>query len=248
MREQLEGLPQRRFHVIGNFSEAFATVDSVAEKADAFHGAPLRVLYLSNIMFSKGFSYLIDAVKMLRADGHLVTLTLAGRPLSDSYMDAEESLARLKRALGEGVDYLGPVCGEQKWNLLEAAHMVALPTFYPTEAQPISLIEGMAFGCIPLTTHHNYNEDFLDPGAAIFVEKQNAKAIAEALRTLIVNPGDAAVRMRVASAIAIDRHCVKRFVGAIDRVLDSAVQRTAYCNAEKGGGQALFSEKSGSTH
>jgi glycosyltransferase involved in cell wall biosynthesis len=103
MAEQLEGLPQRRLHIVNNFSQAFATIESVVEKANNFQGEPLRVLYLSNIMFSKGFSYLIDAVRELCAEGHLVTLTLAGKPLGDSYISAEEALVRLKSGGGEGL-------------------------------------------------------------------------------------------------------------------------------------------------
>jgi glycosyltransferase involved in cell wall biosynthesis len=106
---------------------------------------------------------------------------------------------------------------------------VALPTFYPTEAQPISLIEGIAFGCIPLTTRHNYNEDFLEPAITMFVEKRSTEAIVEALRSLIVNPSEAATRMRLAYAIANEKFDMMQFVNAIDRVVDEAIQGTFRC-------------------
>lgn len=226
MAEQLEGLPQRPIHIVRNFSEAFATAESINEKVAEFNGEPLRVLYLSNIMFTKGFTYLVDAIKSLRNEGFMITLTLAGKPLEDSCMTADEALARLTEGLGEGVEYLGAVHGARKWKLLDEAHVVALPTFYSSEAQPICLIEGMAFGCIPLTTRHNYNEDYLDPRSAIFVEKQSSISISEALLELMSNPKIAASRMQFSSEIAICQFDENKFVRAIDSVMNDAVQRT----------------------
>lgn len=230
MANQLTGLPERRIKVVYNFSSKFSVTTAVEAKAERLPGEPLRVLYLSNIMFSKGFSYLIDAVHSVRAEGVAVTLTLAGRPLGDAIMTADQAHARLMEELSDDIAYVGTIHGSDKWAALDTAHVVALPTFYSIEAQPISLIEGMAFGCIPLTTRHNFNEDFLDPNATVYVETKSAKSIAEALKAIVADTGGTAARMRIAFASANNRHSLENFVNGIDAVVDAALDTAAFCD------------------
>jgi glycosyltransferase involved in cell wall biosynthesis len=225
MEEQLNGLPKRYVHVVRNFSNKFASAESVARKARHFSGEHLHILYLSNIMFSKGFSYLIDAVKILRAEGKNVTLTLAGLPLADDYLSAREAQLFLDTKKTKGITYVGALYGAEKWSALSAAHVLALPTFYSIEAQPICLIEGMAFGCVPLTTRHNYNEQFLDSKNAVFVDKKNVETIAKALRILMANPNDTADRMRNALKISTQNHTKAAFVESVDKIFEGVVKK-----------------------
>ena len=224
MSEQLVGVHPKRIRVIGNFSERFAASGCIDEKISAFANEPLRVLFMSNVIFTKGFVYLMDGVRMLRARGYQVSLTLAGRAIGDSAMSSTEVADELRRRLCDGIEYIGPVFGCAKWNLFERAHVVALPTFYDSEAQPISLIEGMAFGCIPLTTYHNYNQDFLDPRIAVFVEARSAVAIADALLKLMMNRAGAGFRMRAAWQVALENNSMQRYVESIDHAVRDAIR------------------------
>jgi glycosyltransferase involved in cell wall biosynthesis len=224
MKEQLQSLPPRRIHVVGNFSEMFATPVAVEEKVATLGKRTMHVVYLSNIMYSKGFLYLIEAVKMLQDEGRRVHLSLAGQALNDHWMTAVEAQEALKMGLSIGIRYLGIVSGDAKRELLSIADVLVLPTFYPTEAQPISLIEGMAFGAVPLTTRHNYNEDYLDLRAALFVEKKSTSAIANALRQLLDDPIDHIARIRIAHSIALEKYDTRTFVQAIDNIISAALK------------------------
>ena len=223
MAEQLKGISSPRIHIIPNFSEMFPRKSEIAAKMETFLSEPLRILYLSNLIFSKGYTYLMSAVRSLRAKGIEVTLTLAGKPLDDEYMTAAEAKRRLDMELCEGINFIGTVRGSEKWDQLLKAHVIALPTFYRTEAQPLSLIEGMAFGCIPLTTQHNYNEDFLDPNAAIFVEKQSSESIEAAILDINNNRDASRSRAQLANSIATNCFQVDRYVNEIDSVFVNAL-------------------------
>lgn len=223
MAEQLDGLPYKRVHVVPNFAAQMCSEHSVSRKVDSAEIGPLRVLFLSNIMFTKGFLHLIEAVKSVRSEGIDIRLALAGKALDDDMMSASDAFAALNSSLEEGIEYLGVLTGREKWHQLEKAHVVALPTSYPVEAQPISLIEGMAFGAVPLTTRHNYNEDFLDPRVAVFVAHQSSVDIADALRMLFKNRAALARRIRLAWDIAHERHQTSSYVQRIDRILAHAI-------------------------
>ena len=230
MSEQLEGLPIKNIHTIKNFSEKFNSKKSVKQKANKFCGKFINILYLSNIMYSKGFTYLIEAVRILRAEGKNVTLTLAGQPLGDNIMSASQVKLLLDAQISEGIIYLGVINGIEKWIALDEAHVIALPTFYKGEAQPISLLEGMAFGCIPLTTRHNYNEDFLDSKSVMYVDKKNVDAIAEALRELLANPNKTALRMLSSLNHVIKNHSLIDYIDGVDKVINCTIKKKAYEN------------------
>ena len=116
----------------------------------------LRLLYLSNLMASKGIFELLEACKELERKNINFKLKVAGVELSDHLMSKDEVLKKLKSYHSlKNVDFLGLVVGKDKINILEWANIFILPTRYPTEAFPISIIEAMATGSIIIVTNHN---------------------------------------------------------------------------------------------
>lgn len=227
MAEQLDGLPKRRVHVVGNFSSRISDDRSILKKAMAVRNGGLRVLYLSNLMYTKGFSYLIDAIRLLRDEGLDISLTLAGKPLDDEGMKRDEAIEIVNHRIQDGIAYHGILSGGQKWHQLNLAHVIALPTFYRSEAQPICLIEGMSFGAVPLTTHHNYNDDFLHGDIAAFVDKESASSIADVLRALYFDRPELARRIQDSAKVAKENHTAERYAAAIDEVIDTVLQNIA---------------------
>lgn len=138
---------------------------------------PLEILFLSNLIPSKGYQELINTVNVINSmyDGRCL-LHLAG-----AAFDANSRRFLLKTDLGHHVKYHGIVSGEKKVELLSRAHILALPTYYPTEAQPLSLIEGMASGCYLITTDHNYLPEFVgrENGSILNIRKDSFKKINE---------------------------------------------------------------------
>ena len=82
----------------------------------------LNVLYLSNLIQSKGYLQLIDAVKLLADQGFNIKLTLAGGLMSSAddvksevdFVPSDE--VELMGYIGSGYDisYVGIVSGEEK--------------------------------------------------------------------------------------------------------------------------------------
>ena len=64
-----------------------------------------------------------------------------------------------------------------------------MPTFYPAEAQPYSIIEAMAAGCSVVSTWHAaIPETVIDGETGLLVEKESVDQLAKALKKLIENP------------------------------------------------------------
>ena len=124
-----------------------------------------RILYLSNIMASKGIIDFLNAAKLLLAQNQTVKIDIAGAFIGDHLCSKREVKATffrlfdpLKASYPNRIDFHGTVSGQKKVNLFKTASIFVLPTYYPTEAFPIAILEAMACGNAIITTKHNYLE------------------------------------------------------------------------------------------
>jgi len=175
--------------VVKNFAAdaLFINADRMAEKwADT---TVLRVLFLSNLLPGKGQEEILQAIRSLPT-------LLAARFRFDFAGGFESTVdkERFQSAIAElpSVHYHGIVHGEAKQVLLAQAHVFCLPTFYPYEGQPISILEAYASGCMVLTTNHSGIFDIFTPGENGWeVRPRNPKSIVTALVTLAEEPAEA---------------------------------------------------------
>ena len=154
-------VPDERIHVVPNFAEdtMFTTVDRIEAKYDRSN--PFRILFLSNLLPGKGHDELLDAFIGLDENLKASTrLDFAGA--FESARQQEAFLARV--SADDRIQYHGPVAGARKRDLFHNAHLFCLPTYYPYEGQPISLLEAYASGCAVVTTGHSGIPDVFRDG------------------------------------------------------------------------------------
>ena len=109
----------------------------------------VKLLWNSNIIFSKGFVDVFYACEKIIASKKIpLELWILGRPIGDSFMSASEMEQFVSDVVvkSDFVTYLGPVDFESMLSLLEGVDIVALPSFYKSECQPLALISAMCFG------------------------------------------------------------------------------------------------------
>lgn len=185
MKEEYKCFPKMKTEVVGNcFSKELTKKNSQIKKN-------LQILYLSNIMKSKGIIEFIDACDSLLAENSFVTVKIAGLPLADDFSDKQSIFSefrikyeQLKNQYGNRIDYLGSVSGEEKFKLLFESSIFVLPTYYPTEAFPISILEAMRAGNAIITTNHNYLPDIVRPRNGVVIEPKSSEEIIKAVEYL----------------------------------------------------------------
>lgn len=179
-----------RVRVVKNFApdSLFLGAERVAEKWS--HTLVLRVLFLSNLLPGKGHEELLQAIRSLPPE--LVTrfrFDFAGG------FESPAAKERFNAAITDLPDvfYHGVVHGEAKQELLANAHVFCLPTFYPYEGQPISILEAYASGCVVLTTDHSGIFDIFTPSENGWeVHPRSPSSIVAVLEALAAAPIDAA--------------------------------------------------------
>ncbi|MGL1935166.1 MAG: glycosyltransferase family 4 protein [Fibrobacterales bacterium] len=178
LKAQYSPFPHMNCVVIPN-----AVPDSIFyEEGSSDQGESFNFLYLSSIMRDKGIFILLGAIASLKAEGVTgFTVTIAGGFENDA---VEKEFFDKIGGLSE-VTYLGSVSGRKKRNALNGADVFVLPTYYPTEAQPISIIEAMACGTAILTTRHNYLPEMVDAKRGVVVQPGSVSELAKAMGYLM---------------------------------------------------------------
>ena len=155
-------LPPERIHVLPNFAEDDLFLDP-GEIAAKFETAlPVRLLFLSNLITGKGYKELVEAYVGLAAEHRKrIQITFVGGFESDkSRADFLESIQGQA-----GLLYLGTFMnGAAKRALYARTHVFCLPTYYPFEGQPISILEAYATGCAVIATRHSGVQDIFADG------------------------------------------------------------------------------------
>ena len=183
LKEEMLGLfGCGKFDVVGNFAQdgIMLKPGELKEKAHIISEKPLRICYMSNVIESKGIFDLIDAV----GGDERYALKVAGRIFPDEKERFDKCLKK-----HSNIKYIGFVSNEQKKELLMESAVFCLPTRYPTEAQPIALIEALCMGCIIVATGLPGIVDTLGESypKGLFVEK-DAEDIRNTLSMIYESP------------------------------------------------------------
>ncbi len=174
-----------KIKIVPNFSEDEFFLDKKKVEEKFKDPLSLNFLFLSNLIDGKGHLELIGAMERLNdSTQKLFRLDIAGG--FDDDKKKEAFLARIKKL--PNIKYHGVVKGEEKKKLLNNAHVFFLPTYYPYEGQPISILEAYASGCAVVTTNHSGIFDVFKPEFNGFeVEKKSIDSILTALDVIVNN-------------------------------------------------------------
>ena len=144
-----------------------------------------HLLFLSNLLISKGVVVLLDSLKVLKEKGCRFVCDFVGGETVE--MDAAMFQAEVaKRGLEGMVVYHGRKYGNDKKAFLNAADIFVFPTFYHNECFPLVLLEAMEHGVACISTTEGGIPGIIDDGKTGFlVPKHDAVALADKIEMFI---------------------------------------------------------------
>lgn len=210
-----------KLRVVANFAENVYQAPAKTIDGKFRASGPLRILYLSNLIEEKGYRLLRDAVEAISQERPgSVQLDYAGGFVTED--EKAEFLALI--ASSPFVRYHGVVSGHLKQRLLQKSHVLALPTWYPFEGQPICILEGYAAGCAVLTTDHSGIFDVFTPGEnGLAIEKQSSGSIRAALIACLDDRAKVAAMGRLNAKVAKERFTTTRYNDELLTVINEAL-------------------------
>lgn len=148
------------------------------EKSDT-----IRLLFLSNLVESKGVFVLLDALKILREKGIPFICDFVGGESKE--IDSRRFYKEVeKRELNKQVKYWGKKYGIDKYVMFGKADIFVYPTY--CDCFPLVILEAMQFGLPIVTTTEGAINDFVENGKnGITVERKNSVMFATSVAKLI---------------------------------------------------------------
>ena len=146
----------KTIYVVENGVPDSCSPESQVEKIPTF-------LYLSNLIPSKGAHVLLEAINGLdESYRNKFKVYVAGGIRDSGYKKLLDDES--KRKFPESIEFVGPVYGEDKKNLLARADVFVLPTSYKNECFPISLLEAMCCSLACVSTFEGAIPNIIDDG------------------------------------------------------------------------------------
>lgn len=164
-------------------------IKMTAEMTDIPH-----ILFLSNLIESKGPLVLLDACKQLKEKGYKFHCDYIGGDTQEISVTRFNEMI-VGAGLESSVTYHGKVYGADKDAFWSRADMFVFPTFYYNECFPLVLLEAMEKGKACISTVEGGIRDIITDGVTgLIVERNNVDSLASAIEKLI-NDRDLCRRM-----------------------------------------------------
>ena len=138
----------------------------------------LNLLFLSNLITSKGVYVLLDACKELLNKKVEYTCNFVG---GEGDISKEQFSQKVKELnLENNVFYLGKKYNEEKKEIFLNSNIFILPTFYHNECFPLVCLEAMMYGLPVISTSEGAISDIIEDNKTGFVvQKKNYKELAD---------------------------------------------------------------------
>ena len=147
----------------------------------------VRMVFLSNLLESKGVLVLLDALALLQQRGCQFVCDIVGAETAE--INQERLQEEIHQRGLEGVAiYKGCMYGEDKSRELDHADIFVFPTYYPNECFPLVLLEAMAHSLPCISTNEGAISDIIDDGkTGLIVKKNNPKDLADKIEMLMTD-------------------------------------------------------------
>ena len=149
------------------------------------HSIP-RLLFLSNMLISKGVFVLLDALHILSKTGIRFKCRFVGAETKE--IDATRFKQEVAdRDLEDFVEYLGQMVGEEKYEVISSSDVFLFPT--TNECFGLVLLEAMQFSLPIVATDEGGIPDIVQNGVTgLICRKNDPGAFAECIKKLLEDP------------------------------------------------------------
>ena len=170
--------------------DVFICPNGIPESLDAEptaerHNKVPHLLFLSNLIASKGVWVLLDALKILKDKGYSFVCDFVGGETEE--IDAKKFYEEVeKRGLNQLAIYDGKKYGDDKKEFFEKADIFTFPTFYPNETFGLVNLEAMEHKLPVVSTDEGGIPDVIKDGEnGLIAEKRNADSLASCIARLL---------------------------------------------------------------
>lgn len=178
--------------------------------------AMMNILFIGRITVEKGLDHIAGALHSLQQQQVPFKFFMAG-----TGPDEKLYVEKFTQMLGNRFEFKGIVWGNDKANLYKLCNIFLLPSLF--EGLPMSLLESMLFGMVPIVTPVGSIKDVVTDGKnGVIVNEQPAKEITDAI-ILLVNDKVLMQQLSNNAAAYIKQHYnPEKYIGKLNAIYDAA--------------------------
>lgn len=160
---------------------------NITERQAKLQYAIPHILFLSNLLISKGVLDLLDSLIILKDKNIPFICDIVGGETAE--LNAQKLNQEIaKRGLTGGAFYHGKKYGKEKDEYLCKADIFCFPTYYYNECFPLVLLEAMQYGIPCISTNEGAISCIIDDNiTGLLVKKQSIVQLADKLEMLLTN-------------------------------------------------------------
>lgn len=184
--------PADVFYCPNGIPETLVDEPEVKQERDVPH-----ILFLSNLIISKGVLVLLDALKELRQRGCEFQCSFVGGETAELNMEGFDHYL-LVSGLSDCVRYVGRKYGDEKAEVFKDADIFVFPTYYSKECFPLVCLEAMEWKLPVISTDEGGIPDIVKHGENGFIvscrrngnfnDGPSAADLADVMERLVRNP------------------------------------------------------------
>jgi glycosyltransferase involved in cell wall biosynthesis len=154
-----------------------------------------NIVFMSNMLPSKGYMIVLEAINILINKFKLTNIRcdFYGEFLSEDFRSEKDLVKEFDEYvmncnLSDFVKYNGLVSGLEKQTVLRNAHIFLLPTEYPVEAQPISILEALSFNLLVIASDFRAIPDMIiDKVTGVLLKTKSPDLLAFQIKDVLNN-------------------------------------------------------------
>lgn len=197
------GIPKEQIAIVDNtcllspISELEVRQKHEKNELASENSKTITVLYLSNLLETKGYVEFVEAIEYLSVFSELcIEVKLCGQIVingkeSDRFLThvaaqewIESQIERINQSHRIRLHWINGATGKDKEKLFHEAQIFVLPSRYKVEAQPIAILEALASGCVVITTKVGEIPTTVSEQTALLLESCSSFALAQAISEL----------------------------------------------------------------
>ena len=140
-----------------------------------------KIVFMSNLLPSKGYMVLLNAMEILinKFGIRNIRCDFYGKFISEDSRSEKELINEFNLFISNNnltnfVKHGGVIKGEEKQKVLSASQIFVLPTSYPVEAQPLSILEALSNNLLVIASEFRAIPDMIVDGVSGVLLKSNS--------------------------------------------------------------------------
>jgi len=221
LKYDFEYLRINKYYIVPNAIPDYIKKNKIELKSVKNKNGVLKIVFLSNLILSKGILDFIDAIKLLSNETSKFQAYIIG---NESEITASVINKKIE-GYEEFIQFIGPLYNNKKLKFIQKCNLLVFPTYYKTETWGLVILEAMQLGLPVITTDEGATTDMIEDGVnGYIVNKKDPEDIKDKLLKFINQPSLIDEMGKINREKYLNKFSIDTFENNLSQVFDNLLK------------------------